>query len=106
MPHKPQLDGLRFLAFLAVFGTHAKPLVFPWGWAGVQFFFALSGFLITRILIQGESGRVGPDLRRYYVRRTLRIFPLYYALVILIGPATSWDDLGWFLTYTYNIRAY
>jgi peptidoglycan/LPS O-acetylase OafA/YrhL len=72
----------------------------------VQFFFALSGFLITRILIRSESGRIGPDLRRYYLRRTLRIFPLYYALVILVAPGLRWDDLGWFLTYSYNIRAY
>ena len=106
LSHKPQLDGLRFLAFFAVFATHAWPERCPWGWAGVQFFFALSGFLITRILIRGESGRVGPDLRRYYIRRTLRIFPLYYAIVILIAPTARWGDVGWFLTYTYNIRAY
>ena len=106
MSHKPQLDGLRFLAFFAVFATHAWPERCPWGWAGVQFFFALSGFLITRVLIRGESGRIGPDLRRYYLRRTLRIFPLYYALVILIAPAVRPDDVGWFLTYTYNVRAY
>jgi peptidoglycan/LPS O-acetylase OafA/YrhL len=106
MPHKSQLDGLRFLAFLAVFATHAWPEGCPWGVAGVQFFFALSGFLITRILIRSESGRIGSDLRRYYLRRTLRIFPLYYALVILVAPGLRWDDLGWFLTYSYNIRAY
>jgi peptidoglycan/LPS O-acetylase OafA/YrhL len=106
MAHKPQLDGLRFLAFFAVFATHAWPERCRWGWAGVQFFFALSGFLITRILLQGESGRVGADLRRYYLRRTLRIFPLYYALVILIGPSTDRGDLAWFFTYTYNLRAF
>jgi peptidoglycan/LPS O-acetylase OafA/YrhL len=106
MLHKPQLDGLRFLAFFAVFATHAWPERCPWGWAGVQFFFGLSGFLITRILIRGESGRIGPDLGRYYVRRTLRIFPLYYALVILIAPSVRGDDVAWFLTYSYNVRAY
>ena len=106
MTHKPQLDGLRFLAFFAVFATHAWPEGCRWGWAGVQFFFALSGFLITRILIRGESGRVGDDLGRFYLRRTLRIFPLYYALVILIGPTVDWGDIPWFLTYTYNIKVY
>jgi peptidoglycan/LPS O-acetylase OafA/YrhL len=106
LSHRPQLDGLRFLAFFAVFSTHAWPEKCPWGWAGVQFFFALSGFLITRILIRGESGRMGEDLRRFYVRRTLRIFPLYYALVLLIGPGVDRDDFGWYLTYTYNIRAF
>jgi peptidoglycan/LPS O-acetylase OafA/YrhL len=106
MLHKPQLDGLRFLAFFAVFATHAWPAVCPWGWAGVQFFFALSGFLITRILIRGESGHLGHDLGRFYLRRTLRIFPIYYALVILIAPSGRVGDVAWFLTYSYNVRAY
>lgn len=52
-----QLDGLRFLAFLAVFAHHADEARVPWGGLGVEFFFALSGFLITRILVGGESGR-------------------------------------------------
>ncbi|WP_435011541.1 acyltransferase family protein [Tundrisphaera lichenicola] len=105
-PHRPQVDGLRFLAFLAVFVHHARPEICPWGWAGVQFFFALSGFLITRILIRGESGEIGSDLRRYYIRRTLRIFPLYYALVLFAAFISRGDDLGWFLTFTYNVRVY
>lgn len=104
--HRPQLDGLRFLAFLAVFVHHARPEVCPWGWAGVQFFFALSGFLITRILVRGESGVLGADLRRYYYRRTIRIFPLYYALLLFVALTSRVDDLGWYLTYTYNIRLY
>ena len=81
MPHKPQLDGLRFLAFLAVFFFHARPASTPGAAQGVQVFFTLSGFLITRILILGESGDLGADLKRFYIRRTLRIFPLYYAVV-------------------------
>jgi peptidoglycan/LPS O-acetylase OafA/YrhL len=104
--HQPQIDGLRFLAFLAVFVHHALPDVCPWGWAGVQFFFALSGFLITRILIRGESGDIPSDLKRYYIRRTLRIFPLYYGLILFMALTSRVDDLGWLLTYTYNIRAY
>jgi len=106
MPHKATLDGLRFLAFLAVFVYHARPEWCPWGWAGVNLFFALSGFLITRILLRGESGRLGPDLRRYYIRRTLRIFPLYYAIILLIGTSGPAGDLPWLFTYTYNIKAF
>jgi len=106
MPHKAPLDGLRFLAFLAVFVFHARPESCPWGWAGVDLFFALSGFLITRILLRGESGRIGADLRRFYVRRTLRIFPLYYAIVALIGTSGPAGDLPWLFTYTYNIKSY
>lgn len=103
---EPQLDGLRCLAFLAVFALHAAPERFPWGWGGVQVFFALSGFLITRLLVRGHSGHLGADLGRYYYRRTLRIFPLYYAVLALVALTGRLPDAGWFATYTYNIRGY
>ena len=105
-PHRPELDGIRALAFLAVFWNHARPATHNWGAMGVQVFFALSGFLITRILVQAETGALGPDLGRFYVRRTLRIFPLYYALLVVVGLGRGWVDPGWHLTYTYNIRVY
>jgi peptidoglycan/LPS O-acetylase OafA/YrhL len=101
-----QIDGLRFLAFLAVFVYHYKENVCPWGWAGVPFFFALSGFLITRILVERESGHVGSDLKRFYIRRTLRIFPLYYAIIAFVATTHQVADVGGLLTYTYNIRAF
>ena len=104
--HRPSLDGIRALAFLAVFWNHARPDTHNWGAMGVQVFFALSGFLITRILDRGETGRLGPDLRRFYLRRTLRIFPLYYALLVVVGLARGWVDPVWHLTYTYNIKVY
>ena len=106
MSHRPQLDGLRFFAFLAVFLYHANQESVPWGWAGVQFFFALSGFLITRILIQSESGVLSADLRRFYYRRTLRIFPLYYAMIVLVASTQQLNGTIWYVTYLYNIRAY
>ncbi len=106
MPHKPQLDGLRFLAFLAVFYFHARPGKWPWGPEGVQVFFTLSGFLITRILIEGESGDLRADLKRFYIRRTLRIFPLYYAVVAWLWVRGELPGVGWYLTYTYNVRAF
>jgi peptidoglycan/LPS O-acetylase OafA/YrhL len=106
MPHKPQLDGLRFLAFLAVFYFHAKPGYYFWGPEGVRVFFTISGFLITRILVEGESGRLGADLKRFYVRRTLRIFPLYYAVVACLWLAGMLPGVWWYLTYLYNLRAF
>ena len=85
----PALDGLRALAFLMVFGQHYLQLL--WGWAGVDVFFVLSGFLITGILFdtRDQPHRV----RNFYVRRTLRIFPLYYGLMFLV--ALSYPLLRW-----------
>ena len=90
------LDGLRGVAILLVLvhnsGTVSgelssvalklwASLVNP-GWVGVQLFFALSGFLITRILL--ESKGASGYFRRFYMRRVLRIFPLYYAALAVV----------------------
>jgi len=89
----PALDGLRAVAFLLVFLQHYQGL--PWGWTGVDFFFVLSGFLITGILFdtRNDPHRV----RNFYIRRTLRIFPLYYGVMIvilLLYPLLRWD-INW-----------
>jgi len=82
----PELDGARGLAIFLVLVCHFGYL-FPekgskWlnlGWTGVDLFFVLSGFLITRILLasRGEQGY----FRTFYARRILRIFPLYFLFV-------------------------
>jgi peptidoglycan/LPS O-acetylase OafA/YrhL len=100
--HLPVLDGLRGIAILLVVvhnvghwqgplpSVFAKLVYFlhaP-GWIGVQLFFVLSGFLITGILLDSR-GREGA-LRTFWLRRVLRIFPLYYAVVFvgtLVLPA-------------------
>ena len=84
----PQLDGLRAIAILLVLATHfwSYPAGFEpinrlarAGWVGVDLFFVLSGFLITRILLDArDSARYYRD---FFARRILRIFPLYYALL-------------------------
>jgi peptidoglycan/LPS O-acetylase OafA/YrhL len=88
------LDGLRFLAFLAVFvyhlsafrwaGLDAVPLI-GWlgnhGWMGVDLFFALSAFLLTTLLRAEHLRTGGVDLRKFMVRRSLRIWPLYFLVV-------------------------
>src|ERR1035441_2665940 len=74
----PALDGLRALAVLMVFYAHYNLSPGPsvaWGWAGVNIFFVLSGFLITGILY--DTRNTARRFRNFYVRRTLRIFPLY-----------------------------
>src|SRR5574341_2469271 len=77
------LDGLRALAFLAVLGRHTDN--FRFGWAGVQLFFVLSGFLITDILIRMKARLPRRDFfLKFYGRRFLRIFPLYYFYLLLV----------------------
>ena len=79
------LDGLRGLAIAAVFCFHYR--VDPhspgeWGWTGVDLFFALSGFLITGILFDSLGDQ--HYFRNFYVRRALRIFPLYWGVWMIL----------------------
>lgn len=96
----PELDGLRGIAVMAVILGHCSTLTaygveqwLPfthWGWLGVEIFFVLSGFLITRILI-ASAGNANA-YKTFLVRRALRIFPAYYfvlALVWGLAPALS-----------------
>jgi peptidoglycan/LPS O-acetylase OafA/YrhL len=85
----PALDGVRAVAFLMVFFQHYAAL--PWGWAGVNVFFVLSGFLITGILF--DSRNDPHRARNFYIRRALRIFPLYYCVFLLVAalnPVFHW----------------
>jgi peptidoglycan/LPS O-acetylase OafA/YrhL len=87
----PELDILRFFAFLAVFTTHvANRSLFalnPAGLAGsfgVDLFFALSSYLITRLLLREQQVAGHVDVRAFYVRRILRIWPLYFFYLGLV----------------------
>jgi peptidoglycan/LPS O-acetylase OafA/YrhL len=127
--HWLALDGLRGVACLAVMFYHFIPFDTPrshlahallWtahaGWAGVDLFFVLSGFLITDILLR-EKGAPAL-LETFYARRILRIFPLYYAVLfatLVAAPVImprhlvesmrdTIDHQGWLWTYAYNIR--
>jgi len=87
--HIPQFDGMRAFAILAVMCLHASTYtsrvfhldrVFAFGWAGVDLFFVLSGFLITGILLDAKT--TPRYFRNFYARRALRIWPLYYSVLI------------------------
>ncbi|MBK6793555.1 MAG: acyltransferase [Anaerolineales bacterium] len=88
----PGLDGLRALAILTVLGSHTKN--YDFGWMGVQFFFVLSGFLITGILLRMKENLPGQRyFKTFYGRRFLRIFPLYYFYLFLLGLAAWQTDM-------------
>lgn len=108
MFRQPQLDGLRAVAVTFVMAFHFVPGVdrfAPLGSIGVRLFFVLSGFLITRILLQSRQWPTGSALRVFYARRALRIFPLFYLVLALaalvnIGPVRQ--TIGWHVTYLTN----
>jgi peptidoglycan/LPS O-acetylase OafA/YrhL len=111
------LDGLRALAIVPVVWHHATPHPIDGalgrGPLGVDLFFAISGFLITTLLLRERDERT-IDLRGFYVRRTLRIFPLYYVVLgafighacFIRAPGAPRDhflaSLPWYATYTSN----
>ena len=84
----PGLDGLRAVAILLVFFLHADYVYI--GWIGVQLFFVLSGFLITNILLKmKETESAGNYFKKFYGRRFLRIFPVYYFYLALMFAITA-----------------
>jgi len=127
--HMPALDGLRGIAILLVLSSHLidassvrsrfaqSVLAIPHsGWAGVDLFFVLSGFLITGILLD-QRAAVG-FFRNFYARRVLRIFPLYYAVLLIVfvvlphvatfpqdGLRQLRTEQIFLWTYTSNIRS-
>lgn len=111
-----QLDGIRFLAVAGVLFGHwveapyLKHLTTFVAAESVHLFFVLSGFLITRILLQNKIKAAASPLkvlRQFYIRRVLRIFPLYY-FVLFMGVVFSIpyakEYFWWFFTYTANIK--
>jgi peptidoglycan/LPS O-acetylase OafA/YrhL len=92
----PELDGLRGLAVLGVIFCHCHPrfegtplhYASLWGWAGVNLFFVLSGFLITSILL--ESREKPRYFRNFYGRRALRIWPVYVLVLGIVYAQSDW----------------
>lgn len=114
-----QLDGIRFIAIFTVMIAHWL----QWQWTaplltkiqfvhGVTLFFVLSGFLITRILLENrtkydhaEKGKM-LLIKQFYIRRFLRIFPIYYLTIfflLAIGYPGANEYFPWLISYTSNI---
>jgi peptidoglycan/LPS O-acetylase OafA/YrhL len=108
--YQPELDSLRFLAFLGVFFYHAAPTTpdsysvysflpksavlliraaFGAGAFGVDLFFALSAYLITVLLIREKSLRGHIDVKAFYARRILRIWPIYFLFIAVAVVASG-----------------
>lgn len=96
---QPGLDLLRALAIILVVIYHAGIMGFPlpgrvhrWGWIGVDLFFVLSGYLIGGQLLAplARGQRIG--LRRFFVRRALRIMPAYFVILAIYFLLPSWRE--------------
>ncbi len=121
-PYFPHLDGLRFFAFLIVFISHC--VLFLWngrlylaqGDLGVNFFFVLSGFLITYLLYyEKEVSRGFIDIKKFYIKKILRIWPVLFivlAIAFILGSLhlsnlpfavdLKLADIPWFLGFMSN----
>jgi peptidoglycan/LPS O-acetylase OafA/YrhL len=114
------LDGLRAVSIIVVIWCHTAasawtgvPLLSR-GYLGVELFFAISGFLITTLLLRERRDNGQISLARFYARRTLRIFPLYYTVVLIYtlvvwllehdvtARAMFFHNLLYYATYTSN----
>lgn len=119
----PNLNGLRFIAAFLVIVHHieqlkslfgmenywSNPFVSVVGKLGVVLFFVLSGFLITYLLLEEEKQMGTISIKDFYIRRVLRIWPLYYLIVILslfVFPNLDFLDFGgWFQTTSDNFAS-
>jgi peptidoglycan/LPS O-acetylase OafA/YrhL len=99
----PALDGLRAVAVLGVIASHSG--LIGLGWVGVDIFFALSGYLITGILLDAKAAAPGARdfFVPFYMRRALRILPLAWLMVVVMATIRGqWSGLPWYLGYVVN----
>jgi peptidoglycan/LPS O-acetylase OafA/YrhL len=115
------LNGVRALCCVGVLKGHTgwvfgSPRCLDYDYLGVDLFFIISGFLIVTLLIREQERKETISLSKFYARRTLRIFPIYYLLILLVLvpylAISPWKPAGWeyykwtfvgLLTYTQNI---
>jgi peptidoglycan/LPS O-acetylase OafA/YrhL len=108
----PSLNGLRAISILCVLFSHvlSRDLGIeqaPAGQIGVTIFFVISGFLITLLLLKEEEKNGQISLRNFYIRRAIRIFPVYYLYLAVCGILAlfnilSFTRLSWIASLTYS----
>ena len=99
MQYRPDIDGLRAVAVLAVVLFHLDLALFSGGFVGVDVFFVISGFLITSLIVQRvDAGTF--TLRDFYFRRIRRLIPPLIATVVATSLAAFW------LLTPYDLAAY
>lgn len=110
MNYKPRLDGLRSIAIYMVLLEHFAYYIgnaVSAGFYGVNLFFVLSGFLITGILLNNPDKDFGYIYKRFIARRALRIFPIYYFVLLILyflGITGIKRDIFFLASYTYNYK--
>lgn len=118
MKYIKPLDSIRTIAVLLVILSHWLPLtyikIFDLGFVGVNIFFVLSGFLITRILLENKKEAEANNqnkllvIKNFIIRRSLRIFPIYYLTILILfllsektGTSIK-QDFEYYVTYSSN----
>jgi len=114
--HLPSLDGMRAVSILLVIVAHASDVLgrqndyfFALGQLGVSVFFVISGLLITWLMIRERDATGAFSLRYFYIRRFLRILPVFWLLILTVSVlkithviSIEWLDIVRALTFTHN----
>ncbi len=121
LEYRPQIDGLRAVAVgLVIISHYFHFSKIPLGYWGVSLFFVISGFLITRILLIHKANATTDRsyfelIKNFYIRRGLRIYPLYYFVIILIFSIACltqfnlfgiFDRIWWLVFYVINVQIF
>lgn len=105
MKHRNEIDGLRAIAVLPVIFHHAGFALFSGGFVGVDVFFVISGYLITRLILE-ELARGEFSIRRFYARRARRILPALFVMMFACIPfALLWMLPSQFLDFSQSLMA-
>ncbi|HEX8459838.1 MAG TPA: acyltransferase, partial [Segetibacter sp.] len=108
----PSLNGLRAISIFFVLFAHVLLKNFnfsenPGGQIGVNIFFVISGYLITLLLLREEENNGFISLKNFFIRRTIRIFPIYYILLLVylileIAGILRFSTNSWIASITYT----